>query len=86
MAPERKWKETPTKPLEICNTLQPYSWGYDIADEGHHRGPDEVMKMLTTAKAMPANLLLNTGPLPDGSIHPADVKTLKEVGQRLRKG
>ncbi len=43
----------------------------------------KVMKMLRDAKAMPANLLLNTGPLPDGSVHPEDVKTLKEVGRRL---
>ena len=84
MAPERHWKGTPVKPLEICNTMQGYSWGYDRADEGHHRGPDEVMSMLEHARAMPANLLLNTGPLPDGSIHPVDVKTLKEVGRRLR--
>ena len=31
-----------------------------------------------------ANLLLNTGPLPDGSIHPDDVATLLEVGRRLK--
>lgn len=86
MAPERHWKGEPSKPLEICNTMQGHSWGYDSADEGRHRGPDEIMKMLSDAGAMPANLLLNTGPLPDGSIHPEDVKTLKEVGQRLRKG
>ncbi len=85
MAPERNWEGTPSKPLEICNTMQGYSWGYDSADEGHHRGSDEIMEMLTRAKEMPANLLLNTGPLPDGSIHPQDVKTLKEVGRRLRK-
>ena len=42
------------------------------------------MEMLERAKTMNANLLLNTGPLPDGSIHPDDVKTLKETGQRLR--
>jgi alpha-L-fucosidase len=86
MAPERHWEGTPTKPLEIYNTMQGYSWGYDSADEGHHRGPDDVMAMLEKAKAMPANLLLNTGLLPDGSVHPDDVKTLKEVGRRLRKG
>jgi alpha-L-fucosidase len=84
MAPERHWKGTPTKPLEICNTLQGYSWGYDRKDEGHHRKPDEVMQMLADAQAMPANLLLNTGPMPDGSVHVDDVKTLKEVGRRLR--
>ncbi len=85
MAPERHWKGIPPKPLELCNTMQGYSWGYDRQDEGRHRGPDEVMEMLEKAKAMPANLLLNTGPLPNGSIHPQDVKTLEEVGRRLRK-
>ena len=85
VAPERHFKEKTTKPLEICNTLQGYSWGYDRADEGRHRKTDEVMELLAEAKAMPANLLLNTGPLPDGSIHPEDIKTLKEVGQRLRQ-
>ncbi len=86
MAPERHWKGKPTKPLEICNTLQGYSWGYDRKDEGRHRKPNAVMTMLADAKAMPANLLLNTGPLPDGSIHADDIKTLKEVGRRLRNG
>jgi alpha-L-fucosidase len=85
MAPERHWKGTSAKPLEICNTMQGYSWGYDSADEGQHRGPDEIMEMLKRTRKIPANLLLNTGPLPDGSIHPEDVRTLKEVGQRLRK-
>jgi alpha-L-fucosidase len=84
MAPERHWKGVPEKPLEICNTLQGNSWGYDRADEGNHRGPDEAMAMLAKARSMPANLLLNTGPLPDGSIHPVDVATLKEVGRRLK--
>ncbi len=84
MAPERHWKGTSEKPLEICNTLQGYSWGYDSADEGRHRKPNAVMKMLADAKAMPANLLLNTGPLPNGAVHPDDIKTLKAVGRRLR--
>jgi len=28
---------------------------------------------------------MNTGPLPDGSIHPADVAALREAGARIRK-
>lgn len=40
--------------------------------------------MLGKAAGLKANLLLNTGPLPNGSIHPEDVVTLKEVGRRLR--
>lgn len=83
-APERHWKGKAEKPLELCNTIQGYSWGYDSADEGKHRTAEDVMEMLKHAGDINANLLLNTGPLPDGSIHPDDVKTLKEVGERLR--
>ena len=85
-APERHWKGEADKPLEICDTLQPYGWGYMKSDDGKHKSAEQVMEMLRNAKDMNANLLLNTGPLPNGSIHPEDVKTLKEVGQRLRTG
>jgi alpha-L-fucosidase len=85
MAPERHWKGTATKPLELCDTLQPKGWGYMEADNGNHKTPDQVMEMLTTAAALPANLLLNTGPLPDGAIHPEDVATLREVGKRIAR-
>ena len=84
MAPERHWQGKPTKPLELCDTLQPKGWGYIKADDGNHKTADQVMEMLIAAAALPANLLLNTGPLPDGSIHPEDVATLKEVGMRIR--
>jgi len=83
-APERKWQGESDKPLEICDTLQPKGWGYIKEDDGKHKTPDDVMAMLEKAKGMNANLLLNTGPLPDGSIHPEDVATLREVGKRLR--
>lgn len=72
------------KPIEICDTLQPRSWGYDERNEGEHRNAGEVMAMLERCKRYDANLLLNTGPLPDGSIHPADERTLLEVGRRLQ--
>jgi len=84
-APERHFKGTSEIPLEICDTLQPYSWGYDRLDDSGHKTADQVMEMLERAKGMKANLLLNTGPLPDGSIHPDDVKTLREVGRRLKE-
>ncbi|TWT80728.1 Alpha-L-fucosidase [Planctomycetes bacterium CA13] len=84
-APERNWKGKSEVPLEICDTLQPHGWGYTKADDGKHKTADQVMGMLRKAQGIDANLLLNTGPLPDGSIHPDDVKTLKEVGRRLRQ-
>ncbi len=95
MAPEQQQIEGAaenrgTKPLEICRTMQRRSakapkgalWGW--LEGADHVNPDEVMKMLAEAKTIDANLLLNVGPLPDGSIHPDDVATLKEVGRRLR--
>jgi alpha-L-fucosidase len=42
--------------------------------------------MLDAAASQRCNLLLNTGPLPDGSIHREDAATLREVGRRLRVG
>ncbi len=86
VAPERKWEEKTDKPTEICDTLQPHQWFYNKALDGQHKSADDVMVMLTNAQMIGANLLLNTGPLPDGSIHPEDVKTLEEVGKRLRGG
>ena len=85
-APERHFEGTSEVPLEICNTLQPYSWGFDRKDDEGHKTADEVMDMLAHSRKTGANLLLNTGPLPDGSIHPDDIKTLKEAGRRLRSG
>ena len=32
------YEKTHTQQLAIF-----HSWGYDSADEGHHRGPDEIM-------------------------------------------
>jgi len=81
----RAWERNQGKPIEVCNTLQPRVWGYSKAVDGKHRTVDDVMAMLTDAAAMEANLLLNIGPLPDGSVHPEDVATLREVGRRLRE-
>lgn len=85
IAPERGFKGKAEVPVEICDTLQAYSWGYDKSAHEGHKTADQVMEKLAAAKELDANLLLNTGPLPDGSIHPDDVKTLQEVGNRLRK-
>lgn len=83
-APERHWKGSSDKPLELCDTMQPRGWGYMEEDEGKHKTKEEVLEMLRKARALPANLLLNTGPLPSGKIHPDDVKVLREVGKEIR--
>ena len=82
----RAWESNRIKKVEYCDTLQPRGWGYIAADDGNHKTPDQVMEMLTKADENNANLLLNTGPLPDGGIHPEDIATLREVGKRLKRG
>ena len=85
-APERKWDKESKKQVELCDTLQPHSWGQKKSDNGKHKSPDQVMEMLEKAKKLNANLLLNTGPMPDGSIPAEDVAIFKEVGKRLKAG
>jgi alpha-L-fucosidase len=82
---QKAWDSNKDKHNEICDTLQPRVWGYKKDDDRQHLDADEVMKRLEAAWASNCNLLMNTGPLSDGSIHPDDVKTLREVGRRLRR-
>ena len=82
-APEHKSIQNKAgKPMEICTSLHKKGWGY--VKGSAHIGPDDVMHKLALAAAGPANLLLNTGPHGDGFIVPEDVKTLREVGRRLK--
>jgi alpha-L-fucosidase len=74
----------PNRFAEI-NTSMHKLWGYYAGDDANHKGPDEVEQIVRAAWARGANLLLNTGPLGDGSIHPDDERTLREVGRRLRE-
>jgi alpha-L-fucosidase len=83
-APEHKAIANPSgRPMEICTTLQRGGWGY--VEGAKHLDADAVMEVLATARRTKANLLLNTGPLPDGSIHADDAQTLREVGRRIRQ-
>jgi alpha-L-fucosidase len=81
---ENAWAKNRTKPAELCNTLQPGVWGYNRSDDSKHRTAPEVLDLYKQARAQNANLLLNTGLLPDGSIFPEDVKTLRSVGTTLK--
>jgi alpha-L-fucosidase len=80
----KAWESNERKHNEICDTLQPRVWGYKKADAEKLHKPDAVMGMLQNAWATNCNLLLNTGPLPDGSINPPEAATFREVGKRLR--
>ena len=76
------WEKNKSKHNEICATLQGHKWGY--AKGERHLDPGEVRGLLAHALAHNSNLLLNTGPLPDGTIPSEDVETLKAVGKAIR--
>lgn len=80
---DKAWESNQHKHNEICMTLQRKQWGYSEGME--HYDADEVWARLAYALKNNCNMLTNTGPLPDGSIHEDDVKSLREVGRRIRE-
>jgi alpha-L-fucosidase len=70
-------------PLEMCETIN-NSWGYN-RDDKRHKSTKELAQLLVKAAGYDANLLLNIGPKPDGTIQPEFVERLREVGGWLAK-
>ena len=72
------------KPKEICTTTQsePKHWGYN--KNSKHRNSIELFQIYKNAIQNNYNLLLNVGPLADGSIHEEDVKNLIDLGLKIR--
>ena len=68
---------------EICSTIQRGCWGYNPRFE--NRSVEEVYARRAHPAANNCNLLLNTGPMADGSIHPSHVKILLELGEKIRR-
>ena len=67
-------------PFEICDKLGS-DWGWRSTYKT--RGLDFLRKSLAHAAFWDSNLLINTGPKPDGSLFPGDVKAIREMGQEL---
>jgi alpha-L-fucosidase len=81
------------KPAEINTVMQEChnrdgvgkAGGWINDESARHLTADEAMYLLKKARSLGANMLLNIGPRGDGSIHPHDEKTLREVGSRIRR-
>jgi alpha-L-fucosidase len=74
--------EIGTLPFEMCDTIN-RSWGYNKNDTSY-KSTKEIVQLLVKAAGYDANLLLNVGPRPDGTIQPEFVKRLAEVGDWLK--
>lgn len=71
------------KPMEINTTLQAHSWGYNQFT-ARRKGLDEVWETPETARSLPACLLINTGPMGDGSIVAEEEAALRAIGEKIR--
>jgi alpha-L-fucosidase len=69
-------------PLETSLTMN-NSWGFNIADN-NWKTTRELVGYLVRAAGNNANLLLNIGPRPDGTIQPQAAQRLREVGEWLQ--
>jgi len=70
-------------PLEMCDTMN-NAWGYNQNDT-QFKSTKQLVQLLVKAAGYDANLLLNIGPRPDGTVQPEFVERLREVGEWVGK-
>jgi len=70
---------------EACMTFNGISWGYVDSAQAvpYSYNAQRIIKMLNTVTAGGGNLLLNVGPMPDGSVPAEVVEPLTTVGRWL---
>lgn len=69
-------------PLETCQTMNGM-WGYKVKDQ-NYKSPKELIRLLVRTCGKGANLLLNIGPQPDGSLPDSALDRLSQIGAWLR--
>ena len=70
-------------PLETAATIND-SWGFNLTDRDFKSVP-QLIALLVRAAGNDANLLLNIGPRPDGTIQPEFTDRLRALGQWLAR-
>lgn len=68
-------------PLETCQTMNGM-WGYKVVDQ-NYKSTAALIRLLVRTSAKGANLLLNVGPQPDGTLPATALSRLSEMGNWL---
>lgn len=68
---------------ELCMTIND-SWGYQGNDR-NYKSPSQVIRIFAECIGMGGNLLLDIGPMADGTIPPEQAEVLKELGRWTSK-
>jgi alpha-L-fucosidase len=76
-------QEVSKLPLETCQTINE-SWGFYITDD-KYKSTKELLHQLIRTAGTGANLLLNTGPMPNGKIQPECIERIQQMGDWLKK-
>lgn len=67
---------------ETCMTIN-NSWGYHAKDH-NYKSIEQLIRILSACAGRDANLLLNVGPKPDGTIQPEFIQRLVGIGEWLK--
>ena len=72
---------------EACMTFNGLSWGYLDSEQTlpYSYSPQQILMMLRQCTEGGGNLLLNIGPMADGSVPPEAIEPLTTVGKWLKK-
>lgn len=84
-AADFSWQSNKSKPAELNIPIQTLGWSYIASPNQRQKNKKEVMSLLEYCAQVNANLLLNIGPRPDGTILEENIKVLTEVGEELKK-
>ncbi|MCD7436685.1 alpha-L-fucosidase [Streptomyces lincolnensis] len=73
----------PDGPWELCLTIND-SWGYQHHDH-NHKSLSQLIRYFTETIGGGGNLLLDVGPMEDGTIPPPQVERLEGLGEWIRR-
>jgi alpha-L-fucosidase len=82
--PENHVKASPPyRDWESCDTLN-HTWGYNRVDHDW-KSVRQLVMMLVSCAGQGGNLLMNIGPMGDGTVQPEAVERLKGIGAWLKR-
>jgi alpha-L-fucosidase len=79
-----KPSEEESRPWESCLQMDEISWGH-VPHSPNLRTPARLVAEMVEVAAGAGNLLLNTGPTPDGEIRPEEERRIRVLGEWLTR-
>lgn len=67
-----------------CDVPQRPGWFYHPEQDDQVKTPDELFEIYLKSVGRGANMNLGLAPMPDGVLHPNDVKSLEQFGQKIK--